>query len=134
MSRLRGVTTAAATVSPPMCLRRVTLIAQFYGIDFMNAHFCTAETPSRRSGLENTTFLGKSFTGWEGAMKLVSKIIGSDDGDVVLAGRPLSLKEVKGHLSDRVRHIHSKQLSKLLELGVVLLDSYACSDNISPAR
>ena len=56
-------------------------------------------------------------------MNLVSKIIGSDDGDVVLAGRSLSRKEVKGHLSDRVRHIHSKQLSNLLELGVVLLDS-----------
>ena len=53
MGRLRGVTTAAATVSPPMRLRRVPLIAQFYGIDFMNAHFRTAEMPSRRSGREH---------------------------------------------------------------------------------
>jgi 2-polyprenyl-3-methyl-5-hydroxy-6-metoxy-1,4-benzoquinol methylase len=36
--------------------------AQFYGIDFMNAHIRTAETLSLRGGLENTTFLCKSFT------------------------------------------------------------------------
>ncbi len=39
-----------------------------------------------------------------------------------MGGRSLSPKEVKGHLADRVRHIQSKQLSKLLELGVVVLD------------
>ena len=36
--------------------------AQFYGVDFMNAHIRTAETLSLRGGIENTTFIGKSFT------------------------------------------------------------------------
>ena len=36
--------------------------AQFYGVDFMNTHIRTAETLSLRGGLDNTTFLCKSFT------------------------------------------------------------------------
>ena len=36
--------------------------ARFYGIDFLPAHIRTAETLAIRGGLENTTFLQKSFT------------------------------------------------------------------------
>lgn len=35
--------------------------AQFYGVDFLPAHVRTAETLSLRGGLENTTFIQKSF-------------------------------------------------------------------------
>ena len=36
--------------------------AQFYGIDFMPVHIRNAETLAMRGGLDNTTFLEKSFT------------------------------------------------------------------------
>src|SRR5690606_35560493 len=35
--------------------------AHIYGVDFLPAHIRTAETLSIRGGLENTTFLQKSF-------------------------------------------------------------------------
>ena len=47
--------------------------------------------------------------------------MGSDDGEIVMGGRSLTKKEVNAHLSDRVEHIRTKRLKKLLELGVVLL-------------
>ncbi len=36
--------------------------AQFYGVDFLPAHIRTAETLAIRGGLENTTFIQKSFS------------------------------------------------------------------------
>jgi SAM-dependent methyltransferase len=39
--------------------------AQFYGVDFLPTHIRTAETLAIRGGLENTTFIQKSFTEME---------------------------------------------------------------------
>lgn len=51
----------------------------------------------------------------------MTKLIGGDDGEVILGGRSLSRKEVQQHLNDGVMHIRTKQLAKLLELGVVMI-------------
>ena len=81
-----------------------------------------AGTAVEVSNIDALLLLAICEKGWNGAIKVVAKMVGSDDGHVVMGGRSLSPKEVKGHLADRVRHIQSKQLSKLLELGVVMLD------------
>jgi len=40
---------------------------------------------------------------------------------VIMGGRALKPRELKEHLTSRVTHIRTKQLAKLLELGVVVL-------------
>ena len=73
------------------------------------------------SNIDAMLLLAICEKGWDSAVKLVTKLIGGDDGEVILGGRSLSRKEVQQHLNDRVMHIRTKQLAKLLELGVVMI-------------
>jgi hypothetical protein len=80
-----------------------------------------AGTAVEMSNIDALLLLAICEKGWDGAVKMVTKLIGGDDGEVILGGRSLSRKEVQRHLNDRVIHIRTKQLTKLLELGVVML-------------
>ena len=80
-----------------------------------------AGTAIELSNIDAMLLLAICEKGWDGAVKMVAKVIGSDDGEVILGGRSLSRPEVQAHLNERIAHIHSKQLAKLLELGVVIL-------------
>ncbi len=82
-----------------------------------------AGTAVELSNIDAMLLLAICEKGWDGAAKVVAKLVGSDDGDVVLGARSLTPKEVKSHLADRVSHIRSHQLAKLLELGVVHMDA-----------
>ncbi|MEQ8735916.1 MAG: class I SAM-dependent methyltransferase [Rhodospirillaceae bacterium] len=73
------------------------------------------------SNIDAMLLLAICEKGWDGAVKMVAKVIGSDDGEVILGGRSLSRPEVQAHLNHRIEHIHRKQLAKLLEVGVVAL-------------
>lgn len=79
-----------------------------------------AGTAIELSNIDAMLLLAICEKGWDGAVKLVTKLIGGDDGEVILGGRSLSRKEMQGHLNERVMHIRTKQLAKLLELGVVI--------------
>lgn len=78
-----------------------------------------AGTAIELSNIDAMLLLAICEKGWDSAVKVVAKLVGSDDGDVIMGGRSLSREEVGRHLSSRVDHIHSHQLAKLLELGVV---------------
>ncbi len=79
-----------------------------------------AGTAIEMSNIDAMLLLAICEKGWDSAVKLVTKLIGGDDGEVILGGRSLSRKEVQQHLNDRVMHIRTKQLAKLLELGGVM--------------
>lgn len=81
-----------------------------------------AGTAVEMSNVDAMLLLAICEKGWDGAVKMVSKLMGGDDGEIILGGRSLSPKDVQKHLNERVMHIRTKQLSKLLELGVVILD------------
>ena len=80
-----------------------------------------AGTAIELSNIDAMLLLAICEKGWDGAVKMVAKVIGSDDGEVILGGRSLSRPEVQAHLNHRIEHIHRKQLAKLLEVGVVAL-------------
>jgi hypothetical protein len=73
------------------------------------------------SNIDAMLLLAICEKGWDGAVKVVTKLVGGDDGEIVMGGRSLKPREVKEHLESRVTHIRTKQLAKLLELGVVVL-------------
>jgi SAM-dependent methyltransferase len=73
------------------------------------------------SNIDAMLLLAICDKGWDSAVKVVTKLIGGDDGEVVMGGRALKPRELKEHLTARVTHIRTKQLAKLLELGVVML-------------
>jgi len=82
-----------------------------------------AGTAIELSNIDAMLLLAICEKGWDGAIKVVSKLVGTDDGEVMMGGRSLSHQEVNDHLSSRVEHIRTQQLSKLLELDVVKLDN-----------
>ena len=79
------------------------------------------------SNVDALLLLAICETGWDGAVEMVSRVLGTEhgmgDGEVILGGRPLKPDEIRNHLSAQLDHIHKNHLDKLLEIGVVVLDA-----------
>ncbi len=73
-----------------------------------------AGTAIEFSNIDAMLLLAICEKGWDGAVKFVTKIVSSDDGDIIMGRRSLSQKEVKAHLSERVEYIRTKKLKNCL--------------------
>lgn len=86
-----------------------------------------AGTAIEVSNVDALLLLAICETGWGDAVEMVSKILGAGqgivDGEVILDERPLNTDEIWSYLSAQLNHIHDNKLDKLLELGVVTLDT-----------
>ena len=86
-----------------------------------------AGTAIEVSNVDALLLLAICETGWDGAVEMVSRVLGTEhgmgDGEVILGGRPLKPDEIRNHLSAQLDHIHKNHLDKLLEIGVVVLDA-----------
>lgn len=80
-----------------------------------------AGTGIELSNIDAILLLAVCDKGWDGAAGHAARIIGSDEGDVMMGGRSLSPAEVRAQLKTRLDALRTGLLPKLLELGVVAL-------------